>query len=72
MVTPIDPQTIRADAMKFLSNPTPEAFGALAQMAGIAGKELPQEMAKINEVLDAMPDELANVLLINYFNDLYV
>jgi hypothetical protein len=29
-------------------------------------------MASINEVLDALPDELCNMVLINYFNDLYV
>jgi len=68
---PIDTAAIRAEVMKFISNPTSEAFGVLAQMAGIAGKDLPQEMATINEVLDALPDELANVVLIDYFNDLY-
>jgi sphinganine-1-phosphate aldolase len=41
-------------------------------MAGIAGKDLPEEMAVINEVLDALPDEMANMVLIDYFNDLYV
>jgi glutamate/tyrosine decarboxylase-like PLP-dependent enzyme len=69
---PMDTAAIRAEVMKFLADPTPEAFGALAQMAGIAGRDLPQEMATINEVLDAMPDELANVVLIDYFNELYV
>jgi len=29
-------------------------------------------MAFINEILDALPDELCNVFLVNYFNDLYV
>jgi hypothetical protein len=58
--------------MQFLSSPTPQAFQALAQMAGIAGKDLPEEMAVINEVLDALPDEMANMVLIDYFNDLYV
>jgi glutamate/tyrosine decarboxylase-like PLP-dependent enzyme len=71
--TPIDTQAIRGLVAEALKSPTPEeAFGNLAQMAGIAGTDLPEEMALINEVLDALPDELANVLLINYFNDLYV
>ena len=53
--------------------PDPEAaFGQLAASAGLAGTELPSEMAFINEVLDALPDELCNVFLVNYFNDLYV
>jgi hypothetical protein len=39
-------------------------------LAGLQGSDLPEEMATINEVLDALPDELANVLLIDYFNEL--
>jgi sphinganine-1-phosphate aldolase len=69
---PMDTQAIRDQVMQFLSSPTPQAFQALAQMAGIAGKDLPEEMAVINEVLDALPDEMANMVLIDYFNDLYV
>jgi hypothetical protein len=56
-----------------LQSPDPEsAFGQLAVSAGLSGTELPSEMAFINEVLDALPDELCNVFLVNYFNDLYV
>ncbi len=71
--TPIDSENIRSMVAQALQSPNPEqAFGQLAQMAGITGTDLPEEMALINEVLDALPDELANVLLIDYFNDLYV
>lgn len=69
---PVDTQSIRDQVMQFLSNPTPQAFQGLAQMAGITGKDLPEEMVVINEVLDALPDEMANMVLIDYFNDLYV
>ena len=56
-----------------LQSPDPEAaFHQLAGRAGLTGTELPAEMALINEVLDALPDELCNVFLVNYFNDLYV
>jgi hypothetical protein len=56
-----------------LQSPDPAtAFGQLAASAGLTGTELPGEMAFINEVLDALPDELCNVFLVNYFNDLYV
>ena len=48
------------------------AFGQLAASAGLTGTDLPSEMAFINEVLDALPDELCNIFLVNYFNDLYV
>jgi glutamate/tyrosine decarboxylase-like PLP-dependent enzyme len=70
--SPMDTQAIRDQVMQFLSSPTPQAFQSLARMAGIAGKDLPEEMAVINEVLDALPDEMANMVLIDYFNDLYV
>lgn len=71
--TPIDSDTIRRIVHAALQSPHPEtAFGQLAVSAGLAGTELPSEMAFINEVLDALPDALCNVFLVNYFNDLYV
>jgi sphinganine-1-phosphate aldolase len=71
--TPIDADAIKAMVSAALQSPDPEAaFGQLAASAGLAGTELPSEMAFINEVLDALPDELCNVFLVNYFNDLYV
>ena len=42
-------------------------------MAGVEdADELPQHMALINTVMDALPDELAEALLTDYLNDLYV
>jgi glutamate/tyrosine decarboxylase-like PLP-dependent enzyme len=71
--TPIDSAAIRAMVAAALQSPDPEAaFGQLAATAGLTGTELPNEMALINEVLDALPDALCNVLLVSYFNDLYV
>ena len=71
--TPIDSAAIRGMVAGALQSPDPAAaFGQLAATAGLAGSELPSEMALINEVLDALPDELCNVFLVNYFNDLYV
>ena len=71
--TPIDSDTIRARVTAALQSPDPEeAFGQLAASAGLAGTELPTEMAFINEVLEALPDELCNTFLVNYFNDLFV
>jgi glutamate/tyrosine decarboxylase-like PLP-dependent enzyme len=71
--TPIDSEAIRAMVHAALQSTDPEAaFGQLAASAGLSGTALPSEMAMINEVLDALPDELCNVFLVNYFNDLYV
>ena len=68
----LDTDFIREQIGRMLADPSPEVFAGMAAMAGIQGSELPQEMALINEVLDALPDEYANQLLIEYFNDLYV
>jgi sphinganine-1-phosphate aldolase len=69
----IDSEGIKALVGAALQSADPEAaFGQLAVSAGLTGTELPSEMALINEVLDALPDELCNVFLVNYFNDLYV
>src|SRR6266508_5229304 len=71
--TPIDSEAIRALVGAALQSPDPEAaFSQLAATAGLTGTELPSEMALINEVLDALPDALCNLFLVNYFNDLYV
>ena len=70
---PIDSEAIQAMVSMALQSPDPAAaFGQLASSAGLTGNELPSEMAFINEVLDALPDEMCNVFLVNYFNDLYV
>lgn len=72
-MTPIDSVAIKAMIGAALQSPDPEAvFGQLAASAGLTGSDLPSEMAFINEVLDALPDELCNVFLVNFFNDLYV
>ena len=70
---PIDGEAIRGMVSAALQSPDPiAAFGELAAQAGLTGTELPTEMAFINEVLDALPDELCNAFLVNFFNDLYV
>jgi sphinganine-1-phosphate aldolase len=70
---PIDSDGIRAMVSMALQSPDPEAaFNQLAASAGLTGTDLPEEMAFINEVMDALPDELCNMFLVNYFNNLYV
>lgn len=69
----IDGGNIRTMVNFALQSPDPvAAFGSLAASAGLTGTSLPTEMAFINEVLDALPDEMCNVFLVNFFNDLYV
>lgn len=68
----IDSAAIREMVGQFAADPSPEGFARLAGMAGLGGTDLPSEMAMINEMLDALPDRMADEFLINFFNDLYV
>ncbi len=70
---PIDSTFLRSLVAEALESPDAgEAFGALAASVGLTGTDLPEDMAYINEVLDALPDEVCDMFLVNYFNDLYV
>jgi glutamate/tyrosine decarboxylase-like PLP-dependent enzyme len=50
---------------------TPEAFAGMLGMAGIRGTALPERMAEINEILNALPTRLRERLLVEYLNELY-
>ncbi len=70
---PIDRERVQALVDWALQSPDPQAaFRQLRQTVGIEGTQLPQELALINEILDILPDHLADALLIDFFNDLYV
>ncbi|HJN74894.1 MAG TPA: aspartate aminotransferase family protein [Myxococcota bacterium] len=53
-----------------LENMSEAAFGDLLGMAGISGTALPDRMAGINGLLDAMPPKAADRLLTAFFNEL--
>ena len=48
-----------------------QVFRGLLQMAGIGGGGLPERMAEINEVLNALPVPLRERLLVEYMNGVY-
>jgi glutamate/tyrosine decarboxylase-like PLP-dependent enzyme len=52
--------------------PLDEAAAAFYQLAGIEGSQLPGDMAFINTVLSALPPQIAEEMLRDYINDLYV
>jgi len=69
----IDGTLVREQIMGLLGGATgPEAVQAIEAMAGLDSGELPQGMALLNTILDALPDELAEALLGAYVNDLFV
>jgi hypothetical protein len=58
--------------MALLQNTTPDTFAQITALAGVEGGKLPERLAPINAVLEALPDAVANALLVAYFNELYV
>jgi len=50
---------------------TPEMLGQMLAMAGAGGNALPTRMAEVNEVLNALPAGLTEVLLTEYMNQLH-
>lgn len=50
---------------------TEEVFRNLLAMAGVRGTGLPERMAEINEVLNALPVPLRERLLVEYLNELF-
>ena len=50
---------------------TDETFSEMLSMAGIQGTELPDRMADINEVLNALPAEFRERLVVEFVNDLF-
>jgi len=50
---------------------TPQALAGMLGAAGVQGTALPDRMAEINEVLNALPAPLRERLLVEYLNELY-
>ena len=63
-------QVVAALSVMDASKMSDEAFSSLLSMAGIQGTELPERMATIHGLLDALPPELADRVLTVFFNEL--
>ncbi|NUM53353.1 MAG: aspartate aminotransferase family protein [Candidatus Hydrogenedentes bacterium] len=68
---PIDANEIRTNIDALLAQPGEAPLKELAAMLGIDGTRLPERMALLNTVLDAIPDDLAEEVLTDFLNDLY-
>lgn len=68
---PTDPRLIHTLVSAITRDPSPTTITELMASIGLQPGALPQEMAVINDVLDALPDAVANDLLIDVFNNLY-
>ena len=69
----LDPQNVKEQVDMLLAGmDTEEAADALYRLAGIDGEELPADMAFVNTVLNALPPQVSEHMLREYFNNLYV
>jgi glutamate/tyrosine decarboxylase-like PLP-dependent enzyme len=70
---PLDVTIVKEQVELLLqSMPEDEVAAAFYQLAGIEGAQLPGNMAFINTVLSVIPPAVAEEILTEYFNDLYV
>jgi hypothetical protein len=70
---PLKVDDVRHQVIEMLEGASPaEAMARLSQAAGFVGNELPQEMAFVNTVLEALPRDMGAYMLAEFLNDLYV
>lgn len=69
---PIDAAMVREQVHGILESLGDGAVDALRELAGFEGSEVPDHLAMINTMMDALPDELAEEILTDFMNDLYV
>ena len=66
-----DVDALRAEVERLMQQPGPETFAQIAALAGLTPGAMPDGYARINAVLDLLPDPLVDALLIEYLNSLY-
>ncbi|HRI88577.1 MAG TPA: hypothetical protein PK869_09935, partial [Candidatus Hydrogenedentes bacterium] len=68
----INSALIREQVQALVRDTNEGSLGDLAAMVGIDGTNLPEKMAMLNTILDIIPDEMTETVLIDFMNDLYV
>lgn len=67
----VDAAAVRAAVADILAREGANAGPALKQLAGLGDAGLPDRMALINTVMDALPDDVAEYLLASYMNEVF-
>jgi glutamate/tyrosine decarboxylase-like PLP-dependent enzyme len=63
---------LRAEVERLMQLPPgPESFARIAALAGLQPGQMPDGFARINTVLDALPRQAVEALLVEYLNGLY-
>jgi glutamate/tyrosine decarboxylase-like PLP-dependent enzyme len=63
---------LQAELEKLSINFDEETFFKLAEMAGVTGTELPDKMETINQIMEVLPYDVSEWILIEYLNNLMV
>ena len=66
-----NPQTLKTQVEHLLQNPGPDTFARVVALADLEPGRLPTGFARINTVLDTLPDHMVSTLLLEYINHLY-
>lgn len=66
-----DVEALRVQVQQLMQQPGPETFAQIAALAGMTPGAMPTSYARINAVLDLLPDAVVEALLIEYLNSLY-
>lgn len=67
-----DIRNLRAELDKLSIQFDEESFFKLAALAGVTGEDLPDRMEKVNMLLEALPYDISEFMLIEYLNNLMV
>ena len=68
----VESKDLRAKIKKLAVEFDQETFFELAAMAGITGTELPDKMEKINQIMEILPYDVSEWVLIEFLNNLMV
>ncbi len=68
---PLNTEPLIAELHQILAHQDPLLFQKAANMVGMLDGNLPKEMALVNTLLEAMPDEVQSQFLVEFFNQLY-
>lgn len=67
----LDYSVVKEQVQNMLKNIDGDPFEALSAMAGISGSDIPDDMALISCVLNALPKNLSEAMLADYVNSLF-
>ncbi len=68
---PLQSEPLIAELKRLIEEKSPNLFERAAALVGMENGNLPREMALVNTLLEAMPEEVQSQFLVEFFNQLY-